>query len=47
MSMMVDRLMQRTEEFGLIQNLNTRYNLSLAAAEETNRRPAFARIFYI
>lgn len=34
MSTMVDRLMQRTEEFGLIQNLNSRYNLSLAAAEK-------------
>jgi len=34
MSAMVDRLMQRTEEFGLIQDVNTRYNLSLAAAEK-------------
>lgn len=34
MSTMVDRLMQRTEEYGLIQNLNSRYNLSLAAAEK-------------
>lgn len=34
MSTMVDRLMQRTEELCLIQNLNTRYNLSLAAAEK-------------
>ena len=34
MSTIVERLMQRTEEFGLIQNLNTRYNLSIAAAEK-------------
>jgi len=34
MSTIVDRLKQRTEEFGLIQNLNSRYNLSLAAAEK-------------
>jgi DNA-binding CsgD family transcriptional regulator len=34
MNTIVDRLMQRTEEFGLIQDLNTRYNLSLAAAEK-------------
>jgi len=34
MSTMVDRLMYRTEEFGLIQDLNKRYNLSLAAAEK-------------
>lgn len=31
---MVDRLMQRTEEYSLIQNLNNRFNLSLAAAEK-------------
>ncbi len=34
MSTMVDRMMQRTEEYGSIQNLNSRYNLSLAAAEK-------------
>lgn len=34
MSTIVERLMQRTEEFGLIQNLSTRYNLSIAAAEK-------------
>lgn len=34
MSTMVDRMMQRTEEYGLIQSLNSRYNLSLAAAEK-------------
>lgn len=34
MSTIVDRLKQRTEEFGLMQSLNSRYNLSLAAAEK-------------
>jgi hypothetical protein len=34
MSTIVERLMQRTEEFGLIHNLNTRYNLSIASAEK-------------